>query len=137
MSHQCVRCNTFYVDGSRELLDGCSKCRGRFFFYVKDSSKEKVREFTNNLSEGDKKRMENDVIRIIGKEFDENAPVILDLENINVLGPGKFELDLVDIFKGKPLVYKLEDGKYFIDVPSTFEAKEIDLKKKQMTDKNG
>ncbi len=131
MTHQCVRCNTFYADGSKELLEGCSHCGGKFFFYVKETSIKKVEEFTNRLTDEDKKRMEMDVMNIIGKEFDEDTPVVLDLETINVLGPGKFEIDLVDIFKGKPLVYKLEDGKYMIDVPSVFQAKEIDLKKKE------
>ena len=79
--------------------------------------------------------MEKDVIDIIGKEFDDDYPIVLDLENINVKGPGKFEIDLVDLFKGRPLVYKLEEGKYFIDVPSTFEAKEIDLQKREKEDK--
>lgn len=131
MSHQCVRCNTFYDDGSKELLEGCGKCSGKFFFYIKKDSVKKAEEFTSKLSDEDKDRMEKDVTEIIGKEFDEETPIVLDLENINVLGVGKFEIDLVDLFKGKPLVYKLEDGKYFIDVPSAFEAKEIDLKEKE------
>jgi len=49
---------------------------------------------------------------------------VLELENIRVLKPGKYELDLVDLFKGKPLVYKLADGKYVIDLVSTFKGKE-------------
>jgi len=131
MSHQCVRCNTFYEDGSKELLDGCSKCQGKFFFFVKDNSVKKAEKFTESLSVEDKQRMERDVIDIIGKDFDDEIPIVLDLETIKVLGPGKFELDLVDIFKGRPLVYKLEEGKYIIDVPSTFAAKEIDLKERE------
>ena len=31
-----------------------------------------------------------------------------------------YELDLVDLFRRKPLIYKLEDGKYIIDLVSTF-----------------
>ncbi len=135
MPHQCVRCSTFYEDGSKELLEGCAKCSGKFFFYVKEKSIKKAEEFTNTLSEDDKTRMERDVIDIIGKEFDEEYPIVLDLENINVKGPGKFEIDLVDLFKGRPLVYKLEEGKYFIDVPSTFKAKDIDLEQREKEDK--
>jgi len=33
----------------------------------------------------------------------------------------------VHLFKGEPLVVRLEDGKYMIDVPGTFEA----IKKKE------
>ena len=131
MPHQCVRCNTFYADGSKELLDGCSHCGGKFFFYVKKESIKQAEQLTLSLSREDKDRMERDVQNIIGNEFQDDKPIVLDLENINVLKPGKFELDLVDIFKGKPLIYKLEDGKYFIDVVSTFKAKDLDLKKRE------
>ena len=55
-------------------------------------------------------------------------PVVLDLETINILEPGKYELDLVDMFKGKPLVYRLEEGKYVIDIASSFLAKNFDDK---------
>jgi len=50
-------------------------------------------------------------------------PVILDFESIRVTAPGKYELDLVDLFKGNPLVFRLEEGKYVIDIPSTFSQK--------------
>ncbi len=133
--HQCVRCNTFFEDGSKELLEGCSNCKGRFFFYVKKESLKQAEQLTKSLSREDKDRMEHDVQKIIGDEFNEDKPIVLDLENINVLTPGKFELDLVDIFKGKPLIYKLEDGKYFIDVVSTFKAKDLDLKKREKEEK--
>src|SRR3989344_9532514 len=129
MPHQCVRCSTFYPDASKELLEGCSKCSGKFFFYVKQESIKKAERFTGSLTRQDKERIERDVSKIIGTEFEDDRPIILDLENINIPGPGKFEIDLVDIFKGKPLVYKLEDGKYFIDVVSTFQAKDLNLKK--------
>jgi predicted nucleic acid-binding Zn-ribbon protein len=39
-----------------------------------------------------------------------------------MLKPGKFEIDLVDLFRGKPLVFKLEEGKYIIDIASTFDS---------------
>ena len=47
-------------------------------------------------------------------------PVVLDLASINITEPGKFELDLVKLFKGDPLVYKISEGKYIIDVAETF-----------------
>jgi len=40
----------------------------------------------------------------------------LDIEAIRVLKPGQYELDLVHLFKGEPLVYKLEEGKYVVDL---------------------
>lgn len=130
MPHQCVRCSKIYPDGSQELLKGC-ECGGRFFFYIKKKSLKEAQKLTKNLTIDDKKQMEQDVLEIIGDKIDENKPIILDLETIKILTPGKYELDLVDIFKGRPLVYKLDEGKYFIDVASTFEAKDLTQKKKE------
>ena len=45
---------------------------------------------------------------------------MLDIESIRVLKPGKYELDLIHLFKGEPLVFKLEEGKYVIDLPASF-----------------
>jgi len=117
--HQCVRCNTLYDDPNAEILKGCAKCGGKFFFFVKKEALKKVEEVTKNLTVEDRQHIETDVKDIIGI-LDEDAPVILDLASVNVLQPGKFELDLVRLFKGDPLVYKLEDGKYIIDVAATF-----------------
>ncbi len=123
MPHQCVRCGKFYPDGSQELLKGCS-CGGRFFFYVKKGDLDKAKELTVDLTTEEKKQIEQDVKDIIGDQIEDDQPVVLELENIRILKPGKYEIDLVDIFKGKPLVYKLEDGKYVIDLVSTFEAED-------------
>ncbi|HZX12276.1 MAG TPA: Zn-ribbon containing protein [Candidatus Nanoarchaeia archaeon] len=117
--HQCVKCGKIYEDGSNQILKGCSDCSGRFFFFVRNEALKKVQEVTQSLSKEDRERIEEDVKDIIGLA-DEDVPVILDLASINVLKPGKFELDLVRLFKGDPLVYKLADGKYIIDVAATF-----------------
>lgn len=127
MPHQCVRCNKIYPDGSQELLKGC-ECGGRFFFYIRKNALKEAQKLTKNLTPEEKKQMEHDVLEIIGDKLEDNKPIILDLESIKILKPGKYELDLVDIFKGRPLVYKLEEGKYFIDVASTFEAKDLSEK---------
>lgn len=123
MPHQCVKCGTVYPNGAAELLKGCSKCTGRFFFFVREEDLEKAKELTTSLSEEEKRQMEHDVMDIVGDVLDADKPIILDFESIRVIKPGKYELDLVDLFKGKPLVYKLAEGKYVIDIVSTFESK--------------
>lgn len=117
MPHQCVRCNTFYDDGANELLKGCA-CGSKLFFYVKD--KKKVQQVTANLSDEEKVQIEEDVRDLVGVHDDEQ-PVILDLESVKIAKPGKYEIDLVNIFKGEPLIYKMADGKYMIDLPSSFQ----------------
>ncbi len=120
MPHQCVRCNVLYDDGAKEILSGCS-CGARLFFYVNKRKLEQAKQITQNLTKEDKIKIEQDVMEIMGEETDHDAPVVLDLESINIIGPGKFELDLVNLFKkDNPLVYKLEEGKYMIDVAETF-----------------
>ena len=122
MPHQCVRCNTFYDDGSEEILKGCP-CGGRLFFYVKKEKLEqskKILDTAAKLSEQDKEQIETDIFSLVGSQIDEEEPIVLDLESIRVLKPGKYELDLVHLFKGDPLIFKLEEGKYMIDLVETF-----------------
>ncbi len=117
MGHQCVKCSKIFPDGSNELLKGCSTCGGKFFFYIRKDRLDQVN-IVKNLTVEQKKKIEEDVLDIIGHS--EEMPVILDLASINISEPGKFELDLVKLFKGDPLVYKISEGKYIIDVAETF-----------------
>ena len=120
MPHQCVRCGNLIEDGSEEILKGCS-CGSRFFFFVNKAHVERMKNMTVSLSNTEREQIEVDVKEMIGDEVDEKS-VILDLENVRILKPGHYEISLIDIFKGKPLVYKLEEGKYVIDLASTFES---------------
>lgn len=121
MPHQCVRCNTFYDDGSTEIIKGC-KCGGKLFFYVKKEKLEQARKIAEEviLTPEEKEQIEQDVFDLVGSEIDRDEPVVLDLEAIRVLKPGKYELDLVHLFKGEPLIFKLEEGKYMIDLVESF-----------------
>lgn len=119
MPHQCVRCNRFYEDGSEEILKGCS-CKGRLFFFIKKQDVERAKKASVKLTKEDKKQIEKDIFDLIGTELDKKRPVVLDLESIRILKPGQYELDLVNLFKKRPLIYKLEEGKYMIDLPESF-----------------
>lgn len=110
-----------YREASEEILKGCSDCRGRFFFFISEKAFKKKQELPK-LNIEERKKIEEDVKEIVDEKLDEDKPIILDIESIQILKPGKYELDLVDLFKGKPLIYKLEEGKYVIDIASTFEA---------------
>jgi len=118
MPHQCVRCNTFYQDGSEEILKGCT-CGGKLFFYIKKDKLEKAKNVVTNLSEQQKNQIEEDVLDIVGEER-KGEPVVLDIESIRIQEPGKYEIDLVHLFKGDPLVYKVGEGKYIVDIIRSF-----------------
>ena len=100
MPHQCVRCSKVYEDASSEILKGCNDCGGKFFFFVKKEALRQVQEATSNLTKSEKDKIEEDVLNLLG--YEEDKPVILDLASINILKPGKFELDLVKLFKKEP-----------------------------------
>jgi len=122
MPHQCVRCNTFYEDGATEILKGCP-CGAKLFFFIKKDKLDEVKKMQENikLTKKDKEQIEEDVFDLVGSEIDRNQPVVLDIEAIRVLRPGQYEVDLVHLFKNEPLIFKLEDGKYMIDIVETFE----------------
>lgn len=122
MPHQCVKCSIIYEDGKADLLGGCQACGGKLFFYITKARLEKIQnEEQIQLTKKQKSQIEHDVYDLIGDEVDREKPIILDFESIKILSPGKYELDLVNLFnKKQPLIYKLEDGKYMIDLIETF-----------------
>jgi hypothetical protein len=128
MPHQCVHCGALYPAGSKELLEGCSECGAHFFFYIKDSQMARIKENPIELPMEDKKQVEKEIRELAGIT-DEETPVILDIESVRVMGAGKFEIDIVNLFnKKRPLIYKIEEGKYIIDLASTLNQNIKDLK---------
>jgi predicted nucleic acid-binding Zn-ribbon protein len=91
------------------------------FFFVKESDLEKAKERAKNLTDEQKTEIEQDIYDILGKDPSADAPIVLEFETISVLEPGKYEIDVVNLFKeNHPLVYRLDEGKYMIDLPETF-----------------
>ena len=136
MPHQCVKCGEFYDDGSSAIIEGCNAkdCTGKLFFYVRKERMESLKDESDqvaNLSKKDKNQIEKDVYDLLGTDVDKDKPVVLDLESIRILKPGKYELDLVNLFEKKqPLIYRLEDGKYMVDIAETFKKLSFGKNKK-------
>jgi len=127
MPHRCIKCGNIYQDGSETLIKGCS-CGNRFFFFFKSEDAKLQQEF-DNLSNEEKIEIQQEIEEII--PIEEDMPVILDFESIFVEKSGKFHIDLVNLFRRKPVVYKTGDGKYFIDIASTFQMMEKGKKKEK------
>lgn len=128
MPYKCVHCSAVYVDGSREILSGCSSCGRKFFFYVKEEQLKKI-EGGNavELDTSEKEQIEKDVREISGIE-DEEEPVFLDFESVKIIKPGKYLVDIGKLFSlNRPRVYKLEDGKYIIDLSSTIKSEKKEM----------
>jgi predicted nucleic acid-binding Zn-ribbon protein len=117
-----VHCGEIYPVGSKELLEGCSGCGSHFFFYIRDEQFQRIKEGKESLIEmpdEEKKKVEKDIREMAGIT-DIETPVILDIESVRIASPGKFEIDLVNLFKkDRPLIYKVGEGKYIIDLSST------------------
>jgi predicted nucleic acid-binding Zn-ribbon protein len=128
MPHQCVHCGKLYPAGSKELLDGCSECGSHFFFYVREELLQKILDKPIEIPVEERKQVEKEIREMAGI-IDEEVPVILDIESVRVTGSGKFEIDIVNLFnKKRPLIYKVEEGKYIIDLASTMKQNIRDLK---------
>jgi predicted nucleic acid-binding Zn-ribbon protein len=131
MPHQCVHCKRIIPTGSRELLEGCKDCGSHFFLYIKEEQLEEIKNNPIQITKEERKNVEKDIREMAGIT-NEETPIILDLESIRATGPGKFEIDIVNLFnKKRPLIYKLEEGKYIIDLASTLKKDVRDLKEIQ------
>jgi uncharacterized protein len=119
MPHQCVHCSKIILPASKEILDGCLDCGGKFFFYIRDEQAQRILEKKEEpipeFDTIDKSKVEEDVRNIL-KIDDELSPVVLDLESVRVSEPGKYEIDLVSLINRKPIVFKVQEGKYIIDI---------------------
>lgn len=128
MPHQCVHCKRIIPVGSKELLTGCGTCGNHFFFYIREERIGEIEQIQIEIPAEEKKQVEKEIREMAGIS-DEDAPVILDIESVRVTGSGKFEIDLPNLFnKNRPLVYKLEEGKYIIDLSSTLRKSAKDIK---------
>ena len=115
MPHQCVKCGMIYGDASNELLKGCTKCGGKFFFYIKKEKLANDNELLKDLKKQDIFKMEKDIRELL-PDVKSTEPVILDLETIRVIGPGKYEIDVGSLMRGKPIIIQVGEGKYYIDL---------------------
>jgi hypothetical protein len=117
-----VRCNTFYEDGNEAILKGCT-CGAKLFFFIRKEKLEKMKAAAQEIpkvTEEERVQIEKDVYDVLGVSEPEE-PVVLDIESVRVLKPGKYELDLVKLFNERePSIFKLADGKYIIDIAETF-----------------
>jgi predicted nucleic acid-binding Zn-ribbon protein len=138
MPHQCTKCGKIHSDAAKEILAGCS-CGSRFFYYIRQEKADEIEKGVHNevkeaiveLEKADKDQIEKDIRDITGLEDKPDEPVILDLESVKVIRPGKFEIDIVNLFnKKRPLIYKLEEGKYIIDLSATLKANTEEINKK-------
>ena len=124
MPNKCTHCGKIHADEADYLLEGCDECGSKFFFYIKEDNLKKAEETVKKLTKTQLKEIESDVREIISNKDKEDGKtpnekddaVALDIEAINIKQPGKYEIDLVNLFNQNPLIIKLGAGKYKIDL---------------------
>jgi predicted nucleic acid-binding Zn-ribbon protein len=125
MPSRCTKCGKIHPDDAGYLLDrGCDGCGSRFFFFVKESSLDMAEREIIRLSQKEIGEIERDVRGIVAEcEAEENVEsgeedetVILDFEAVKVIKPGKYRIDLTNLFAHRPIVIQAGSGKYSIDL---------------------
>ena len=117
MPHKCARCGTIYDDNSPELIDGCS-CGARVFLYLKEkpgrSEEDTIRELEiKEIGGEDLERLD----REFGMDLKKAGRTIhLDLENLHQVEQGRYRINIKSLMKGDPLIMKVGEGVYYIDV---------------------
>jgi len=110
MPNKCVRCGKVYDKGSPELLKGCG-CGSRVFVYLKRMP-----------AAGAEKEAQPD-LGWLEKEMAflaKDKPVVVDadaIENLRILEPGRYELDVASLMRNDPLVIKSDKDVYYIKLP--------------------
>ena len=122
MPHQCLKCSEVYDNASDVIIKGCPNCGHKLFLFLKKMPNKKEVE----LSQDEKDLVMKEIESIT--DIDElDAPVVLNLESVRVLKQGKYEIDINSLMKGgKPLIYKVQDGTYMIDLNTLGEVRSED-----------
>jgi len=112
MPHQCLKCEAIFDNSSDVIIKGCPNCGGKLFLFMKKTPSENISEISKVEKEVILKEVEN-----IAEISQSDVPIILKLENIRVIKPGKYEIDINQLMKKeKPIVYKIQEGTYIIDL---------------------
>lgn len=151
MPYKCNQCGKIYQDGSDELQEvvkrgGCS-CGKKLLMYirapveeiedeikeavekrgVKPKKKTKEKKEVKKVKKKPKRGKKESDIEWLDKEFTEKGRdeehIYFDVETVQRLEEGKFELDVGSLMSGKPYVVKADEGVYYIHVPSAMKKK--------------
>ncbi len=114
MPHQCLGCDRIYNNSSDVIIKGCPDCGKKLFLYIRDMPKEEEEQI--EISKRNKELILEEIESMTNIQ-DIEEPIILKLENVRVLASGKYEIDINQLMKKeKPLIYKVQDGTYVIDL---------------------
>ncbi len=112
MPHSCVKCKQLYPDQSEAILKGC-QCGSRIFYFIKPDLPSIQVNHLPLIQESD---LSTEII-----ELSKEKPVVIDVdgpENIRVLEPGLYELNVAALFKGDPVILRTDSDVYYVKLPA-------------------
>ncbi len=116
MPNKCTMCGKVHPDDAPYLMEGCNQCGNKFFFYVREEHIAQMEKETKDLTRKEMQEIESDVREIIPEEAKKDETVVLDLEAIRIIKPGKYEIDVTTLFNQRPIIIKVGPGRYEIDL---------------------
>jgi len=128
--NKCTGCGKIHPDNADYLINGCDECGSKFFFFVREEDLQHAEKDIKELTRDEIDEIEQDIRDIISEEkagdIKLDDTVILDVEAVRVIKPGKYRIDVTTLFRQRPIVIRIGPGKYELDL-STIMPK---LKKK-------
>jgi len=115
MPSKCTKCGKIHPDNAPYLLKGCDECGSKFFFYFRKELLPQAERDMSRITNKQMDEIEEDIRKII-PETSSKDTVVLDLEAIRVIKPGKYKIDVTNLFNQKPLVIRIGPGKYKLDL---------------------
>ena len=111
MPNKCTQCGKFHELDAHYLIDGCDECGSKFFFFVRQGNVQvSVPEAGVDLTQ----EIQSSIPQDVGVQ--EVLRVDFGLESIRMVKPGRYFLDLDNLFKQKPIVMNVSPGKYSLDI---------------------
>ncbi|MBI4406291.1 hypothetical protein HY571_00055 [Candidatus Micrarchaeota archaeon] len=117
MPHACVKCRVLYPDQSEAILKGCA-CGSRIFYFMRPETP--IAQLTIK-QESDALELSQEII-----ELSREKPVVIEAdgpENIRVIEPGSYELDVAALFKGNPVIIRTDSDVYYVKLPAPSKRK--------------
>lgn len=115
MPHQCLGCDAVFDNSSNAIIEGCPHCGKKLFLFLKKAPEEETKQEIE-LSQEKKELIMKELENYVDIE-ETQTPIILKLENVRIVEPGKYEIDVNQLMKkDKPLIYKVQEGTYVIDL---------------------
>lgn len=112
MPHKCTECKEEYYEQAPELLQGC-KCGNRVFQFIKNDYTQTIQppfQITNQMAS-----LQPTNPNVNQEQKNQEVESELDpAENIKVLEPGAYELNLDRLMNGEPVTLKTEKEVYFV-----------------------